>query len=154
MQRFLLDTNMLLGFTRCAAWAKEAYESHNLGSRENLVFTSVICSGEILALAERNGWGEGKRDALEKVLNDFSTVGINQPQIISAYARIHAWTHGKQIAGCPADPPRPAISMKQNDIWIAAVTHVSRALLLTTDKDFDHLNGVWLTRILVDQHRS
>ena len=41
MPRFLLDTDMLLGFTRGAPWALQARADHNLGDRETLVFTSV-----------------------------------------------------------------------------------------------------------------
>ena len=41
--------------------------------------------------------------------------------------------------------------MKQNDIWIATTAHVSDAVLLSTDKDFEHLNDVWLKFIYVDQ---
>jgi predicted nucleic acid-binding protein len=43
------------------------------------------------------------------------------------------------------------MSMKQNDLWIAATAVATGATLVTTDKDFDHLNGLWLERVLVDQ---
>lgn len=65
MDRFLLDTNMLLGFTRRAAWAQWAYETY--------------------------------------------------------------------------------------DLWIAATAVATGAKLITTDKDFDHLDGIWLDRIFVSQ---
>ena len=42
--------------------------------------------------------------------------------------------------------------MGKNDIWIAATAHASKATLLSTDKDFDHLDGVWLKRLYVDPH--
>jgi tRNA(fMet)-specific endonuclease VapC len=35
--------------------------------------------------------------------------------------------------------------MGKNDLWIAACAKASGASLLTTDKDFDHLNGALLT---------
>ena len=60
MPRFLLDTNLLLGFAREAPWAIRTRAEFNLGDRETMVFTSIICRGEILALAEKNGWG-GKK---------------------------------------------------------------------------------------------
>jgi len=40
--------------------------------------------------------------------------------------------------------------MGENDIWIAATAKVTGAVLLTTDKDFDHLHGKYLTRIWID----
>jgi len=34
--------------------------------------------------------------------------------------------------------------MGKNDLWIAAVAHILGAKLLTSDADFDHLEGVYL----------
>jgi tRNA(fMet)-specific endonuclease VapC len=34
--------------------------------------------------------------------------------------------------------------MGKNDLWIAATAHVLDLTILTSDKDFDHLNGVYL----------
>ena len=31
-------------------------------------------------------------------------------------------------------------NMSKNDLWIAATAYVTNATLVTTDKDFDHLN--------------
>ena len=117
-----------------------------------MVFTSVICKGEILALAEKRGWGVAKRNDLVKVLNQFPTVDLNKESILNAYALIDTWTHGVPVTD-PSfpQPHKPAVSMKQNDLWIAATSCASKAVLLTTDKDFDHLDGVCLSRIWVDQ---
>ena len=117
-----------------------------------MVFTSIICRGEILALAEKNGWGTKKRTRLEQVLNEVPTLDINKQTILDAYARIDAWTHGKPVRS-PQNmpPPKPAISMKQNDLWIAATAHASRATLLSTDRDFEHLHEVWLEFNFVNQ---
>ena len=98
MARFLLDTNLLLGFARDAPWALRARAEFNLGDRETMVFTSVICRGEILALAEKNGWGSQRRVRLEQVLNEVPTLDIGRQPILEAYARIDAWTHGKPVA--------------------------------------------------------
>jgi len=40
--------------------------------------------------------------------------------------------------------------MGKNDLWIAATAHVTGATLLTADADFDHLNGAFLNRVLID----
>jgi tRNA(fMet)-specific endonuclease VapC len=34
--------------------------------------------------------------------------------------------------------------MGKNDLWIAAVTRVQEAVVITTDQDFDHLNPALL----------
>lgn len=154
MSRFLLDTGMLLGFTRGAEWAKRTREEFNLGSRETIVFTSIVCIGELLALAEKFGWGKNKRSRLEKVLNEFPALDINDEGTLRAYALIDAWTHGGRVdSPGQVPPPKPAIPMKQNDLWIAATSHESQATLLSTDKDFEHLNKIWLSFHYVDQEQ-
>ena len=117
MNRFLLDTGLLLGFSRNAPWAIGARETHDLGDPETMVFTSVICQGEILALAEKNGWGTNRRGRLEQLLDQIPRLNISRKEIIGAYAQIDAWTHGNSV-GAPnnAPPPRPAIPMTQNAI--------------------------------------
>jgi len=150
MNRFLLDTGLLLGFSRNAPWAIGARETHGLGDPETMVFTSIICQGEILALAEKNGWGINRRDRLEQLLDQIPRLDISRKEIIDAYALIDAWTHGNSVeAPNNAPPPRPAVPMKQNDMWIAATAHASGATLLSTDKDFVHLHEIWLTLIYV-----
>ena len=145
MKRYLLDTGLLLGFIREAPWAIQARESLSLGNPETMVFTSVICQGEILALAEKNGWGVGKRTRLEQQLNQIPGLDIRRKEVLHAYARIDAWTHGKSVrAPNNAPPPKPAFPMKQNDLWIAASTHASGAILVSTDGDFSHLDSIWL----------
>lgn len=154
-RRFLLDTGLLLGLTRKAPWARHALDRLKLDSPEVLSYTSVICHGEILSLAEKRGWGGPKRVELEQVLRELPRLDINRAPILSAYALIDAWTHGRRVAS-PGDapPPRPAVPMKQNDLWIAATAHASSAALVSTDKDFHHLHNVWFEFVLVDQTRD
>ena len=40
--------------------------------------------------------------------------------------------------------------MSKNDLWIAATAHVSQAALLSTDKDFAHLDKIWFDFRKVD----
>ena len=150
MKIFLLDTGVMLGFVRGAPWAITVRAEYDLGNPETIVMTSVICQGELLALAEKRGWGEASRLELSRTLNRVPTLDINKQSILKAYALIDAWTHGKPVASPRnAPPPKPARSMAKNDLWIAATTHASDAILLTTDTDFDHLDGVWFKRIHV-----
>lgn len=152
MQRFLLDTNILLGLARRADWARRTYSQFNLGDPDVISFTSVVCKGEILAIAERNGWGPGKRTTLEGMLQEFPDLPIKDPDILRAYALIDAWSCGKPVsAPGKVPPPKPARPMGKNDLWIAATAHVAGAVLLSTDGDFEHLDGVWFSYERVDQ---
>ena len=50
-----------------------------------------------------------------------------------------------------ASPPKSAVRMGKNDLWVAATAHAIGAILLSTDGDFDHLDGVWFRYERVDQ---
>ncbi len=56
------------------------------------------------------------------------------------YADIDTFSQGKHETRTLTTSAR---NMGKNDLWIAATTAVLRANLLTTDKDFDHLDGVY-----------
>lgn len=81
-------------------------------------------------------------------MNDFYPTDIFSEETIDCYAEIDAFSQGKL-------PDKPlgltARNMGKNDLWIAATAHVLGAKLLSTDVDFDHLDGVYfdLLRIKV-----
>ena len=134
MRRFLLDTNILLGLARKAPWPRQTHHQFNLGDADAISFTSVVCIGEILAIAERNGWGSKKRSTLERTLARLPDLPIQDPDILKAYALIDAWSQGTSVADpVGAAPPKPAVRMSKNDLWIAATAHVTGAILLSAD---------------------
>ena len=74
MRYFLLDTGILLGLARKAPWVRHTLDRLPLNDQETAAVTSVICQGEILALAEKFGWGEERRGRLEQILNALPTL--------------------------------------------------------------------------------
>ena len=66
---------------------------------------------------------------------------IKTEAIINKYAEIDAYSQGKHPT---IELPTSARNMGKNDLWIAATASVLDATLLTMDKDFDHLNEVFL----------
>lgn len=151
MKTYQLDTGIIVGLVRRANWAINACSDSELA--ESKVFISVISRGELMALTEKRKWGSRKRRELEQILDRIPTVDINSSKVINAYARIDAWTHGNELADPEmAPPPKPARSMAQNDLWIAATAHASGATLISTDKDFLHLKEIWFPFIFVDQN--
>jgi predicted nucleic acid-binding protein len=79
-------------------------------------------------VAESNGWGEAKCNALDAAFRSLTVVNINHPMVIDAYVKLdlHARSH-----------PLGARRMGKNDLWIAAIAVAANAFLLTTDKDFE-----------------
>lgn len=99
---------------------------------------SVITEGELRSLAIPFNWQAQKLDQMGYYLGYFKRVSIDQPEILKAYAVIDA--HG-QRTGHP---------LGKNDVWIAATASVTGARLLTTDKDFDALDPLFLSREWID----
>jgi predicted nucleic acid-binding protein len=143
MRRFVLDTNILLFYVRGHSVYKKAEIQCQLTSPDAFLIISAATKGELLSFAEQNNWGEKKMTLLEKTLDSFFQVDIisRDPQMMRAYADIDAYSQGKLTR---LSSPFTSKNMGKNDLWIAAAAHVTGATLVTTDADFDHLDGVFI----------
>jgi predicted nucleic acid-binding protein len=94
-------------------------------------------------------WGAKKQQDLNDLLRRVPHIDINHDAILQRYAEIDAFSQGK-LASKNFPVGMSARNMGKNDLWIAATASVLNAALLTTDDDFDHLNGVFLTVVFVD----
>ena len=126
------------------------------GSRRRWFLRQSSAGVNYLHLRKKEVGEKKRRGRLEEVLDEFPTVDINQKNILNAYALIDAWTHGKHLDFAEHDfpPPKPAISMSKNDLWIAATAYASNATLLSTDKDFAHLHDKWINFVYIDPKMS
>jgi predicted nucleic acid-binding protein len=143
MRRFVLDTNMVLAALKDQPHWKQAQVDHTLGAEDALVMISVVTLAELFSLAEQLGWGPPKKEKLEKLLRRYVVIDIshNDPSMMETYARIDAFSQCKLVGHTLGLSSR---NMGKNDLWIAATTSITKAILLTTDADFDHLKGVFL----------
>ena len=145
MNRFILDTNICLAYVRGKSeFYEEVDQRLGLRNPDTLVIISVVTKAELLSLGIQNGWGKNKLSALEKLLNKMYIIDINESDnnLIEAYSKIDAYSQGR----LPESPlSMSARNMGKNDLWIAATAYVANAELVTTDGDFDHLNGKWIT---------
>jgi tRNA(fMet)-specific endonuclease VapC len=145
---YLLDTGILVGYVRGAGYAAYVEKKYQVSQPPNLSLISIVSKGEILSLGMQFGWGTAKMASLEQLLRRFPFVDINQQQIIERYADIDAYSQAKHPTRKASMSPR---NMGKNDLWIAATASVLNATLLTTDHHFDHLNGVFLEVLYIDQ---
>ena len=140
-QSYVLDTSVLLNLVR----GKELGEQIDLsfGLRASLYrhTVSIVTHGEIRALAERRSWSRAKRSVLAAALNNLITLNLDNESVIDAYV---------QVAETCRSAARGERIMGQNDMWIAATALVCGLPLITTDTDFDHLNGRLLRVYWVD----
>jgi tRNA(fMet)-specific endonuclease VapC len=134
----MLDSNILLYYVRQNPLAEDIEARYALTSVNPVPIISIVSEGELRALALQLAWGAQKRRHLEDLLDYFTIIPLPFSRVITVYAEIDDYSR------------RNGVAMGKNDIWIAATASVTGARLLTTDKDFDHLNGTFLSRDWID----
>lgn len=75
---------------------------------------------------------------MERQLGYFTIIPLPFSRVLSVYAEIDDFSR------------RNGVAMGKNDLWSAATASVTGTRLLTTDKDFDHLHGIFLSRDWID----
>lgn len=143
MRRYLLDTGILVHYVRQSPlyFAIEAQEK--LTAQDCIPFISVVTMGEILSFGIQKNWGQTKLQSLNNLFSKLVVLDVNSNDVklLETYAETDSYSKNK----LPTNPLGRSITMGKNDLWIAATAKVANATLLTTDGDFDHLNGVYLT---------
>jgi tRNA(fMet)-specific endonuclease VapC len=136
--RYLLDTNLLLHCVRQGASWRQIQTRYQLFIREPTPLFSIVSAGEIRSLAKLHNWGPAKLDKMEFALGYFEEMFIDNPEIVEAYASIdsHFQSQGRMYG--------------KNDLWIAATAMVTGALLLTTDRDFDAMDPLFIKHEWID----
>jgi tRNA(fMet)-specific endonuclease VapC len=138
--RYLLDTSIVVNLARrnpLSLWIEATYAL----SVVPVPLISMVTVGELRSLARLLDWGHHRLQYLQDIVDKLAVVPLDYPGLLDAYADIdvHSQRQGRK--------------MGKNDLWIAATAHVTGTKLLTTDRDFDHLNGVLLDRDYIDPAR-
>ena len=151
MASYLLDTGVLVGYVRGAAFAGYVDKKFAPSRAPNLATISVASVAELYSLALIRNWGAAKQNTLSSLLRTMPATPIRQPSILKKFAEIDAFNYRKH----PSLPqPSSGHTMGDNDIWVAATASVLNATLLTTDHDFDHLHDVFLKVAYINQSLS
>lgn len=139
--KYILDSNILLYMIR--SHEQIDLELKKLGAYDlNASSLSVVTVGEILSISIQNNWGPSKKNLFENFIQTFKPFPIIKRDLLDIYAEIDAFSKGKPTT-IPIPQGRSSRTMGKNDLWIAATTHLAQATLITTDADFDHLNGLY-----------
>jgi predicted nucleic acid-binding protein len=148
MATYLLDTGILLGYVRGAAFAGYVDKKYSPAKAPNIATVSVVSVAELRCFALRLKWGTNKLNVLSSLLRTIPATPIRQSSIVEKFAEIKAFNHRQHPT---LAPPTSGYTMGDNDIWIAATASVLNATLLTTDHDFDHLDSIFLRVVYIDQ---
>ena len=135
---YLLDTNIVVHYVRASTTFDKANTKLRLFSASSRLYFSEVSRGEILSFAKRNRWGDRKMERLGNFLSNIKITPISSEGVHEAYADIDAYSQSNHPT-LSLPQGMTARNMGKNDLWIAATAHILRATLVTTDKDFDHL---------------
>lgn len=144
---YLLDTNIVVIDARDNDISRKMRQNYRLFDAKNNLAISVVTIGEIKSIEEQFNYGLIKKTRVKKLLSNLLQIDINTQTIHERYAEIDAFSQGK-LKGRKVN--FSARNMGKNDLWIAATASVYQARLLTTDKDFIHLDGVFLDVEYID----
>lgn len=130
----VLDTNILVHYVREDATWETVRNDYQLLVVEPTPVISIVTVGELRSLSRQWQWGEVKLDRMEFALGYFLIMPVESSDIVDIYAEIdsHFQLRGRKLG--------------KNDLWIAATTVNLDARLLTTDRDFDELDPLFLKR--------
>lgn len=134
----LFDTNILLAIVRSRNYAGVI---NFLNPENRLVYVSVASEAEIKSIAKRSDWGQARIEKLDNFLDATITVEINH-QYINSYVEIDTYSQRRNPLFGEYNFLTPR-NMGKNDLWIASLAGLLDLQLVTTDSDFDHLNGVF-----------
>ena len=144
---YLIDTNILVIYVRDTDLTRGLEENLRLLTGRNNLVISVVSIGEIKSIAKQNKWGEKRVRRLIEILSQFLIADINVEDIIESYSEIDTYSQGKLEGKATSFTSR---NMGKNDLWIAATASTLNLELITTDKDFDHLNEDYLQLKRID----
>ena len=138
MATLLLDTNILVHYVRRdAVWTRIRSRYRPLMASPTPLI-SVVTTGELRSLAYQWNWSAAKRSQMEFILGYFKVVTIHDAAVVEAYSIIDSYFQVQgQVLG-------------KNDLWIAATAQATGARLVTTDRDFDRMDPLFLARDWID----
>lgn len=144
MNRYLLDTNIVLAYLRGYPLYKKIEDDNKLSSPNAVIMLSVVSKAELMSLGKQNTWGSQRMRKLSALLQRLVVIDINDADeaLLEAYSEIDAFSQGKLSDKQLGTSSR---NMGKNDLWIAATAYVSKSTLITMDGDFDHLQGSFIS---------
>lgn len=145
---YLLDTNIIIIYSKSNQLSREIEKDYQLFLRENNLAISIVTYAEINSLVHQLRI-EGKRKGnLDQILENLFKVDISSVDILKKYEEIDAFSQLKhKTLKSTFSTPR---NMGKNDLWIAATASALGVPLVTTDKDFNHLKGIFIDLIYID----
>lgn len=149
--RYVFDTNVLVHQLRNSPTWQFIAATYQPFAEDVETFLSFASVAEILSMAEQANWGKPKQNKLFEAINEFEIVAVSGDMgdaLVQAYVQIDSFSQGKN-SRLALPTGTSARNMGKNDIWVAATAYALDAKLMTTDKDFLHLDPTLLEVVFV-----
>jgi predicted nucleic acid-binding protein len=108
----------------------------DLWSRPSRPLVAIVSHGEVRAFALHRRWEEAKMKQIRGILGYTIPVDIRNDAVNDQYARLHS------------ELVTTGYTLSDNDLWIAAVSIVADATLVTNDNDFGPLQEAGRLKLL------
>lgn len=146
-----LDTNIILHIARDKSGERLI---RLVNPDDAIIYVSFATVAEIESIAFRQRWSPAKRNRLEQFLDNVRIIEISY-LLLSTYIELDAYSQRQHpdFTAYPFTTPR---NMGKHDLWIGSTASVLNLTLVTTDADFDHLDGSFLTvrKLVPDRLKS
>lgn len=143
---YILDTNVIIALVRGNDLGKKIIEEIKPYSALNKVFLSIVTVAELQVFSAVHNWGQAKMELLYGYFDNSFSISIDNDTLLLRYLDIELYNHNRH----PGFPRAGShYKMGKNDIWIAATAIATDSTLITTDRDFEHLNNLFLPIIFV-----
>lgn len=146
MDYILLDTCIVMHILRNNDYSKKCKEALKNFSDTPHIILSVVSKAELESLSKQQNWGVPRKKTLSLIFNDATFIDIENADenLINAYTDIDTYSKRKGNDKFGNILNDSAKTMHKNDLWIAATAFTLNIPLLTTDGDFNHLNGAMI----------
>ncbi|MGH1433051.1 MAG: type II toxin-antitoxin system VapC family toxin [Lewinella sp.] len=147
---YLLDTNVIIIYSKNRGRAKRIEADHKIFVEENNLAISIVSIAEINSVIHQFKIGDTRRTGIDKILENTTRLDISYDEILEKYEEIDAYSQGKHRS---RKSNFSAKNMGKNDLWIAATASAFNITLVTTDRDFNHLDGEFLDLKFIDLNK-
>jgi tRNA(fMet)-specific endonuclease VapC len=138
---YIWDTNIFIHSLRKPAFLSTLNNQYDCFGSSNELLVSTVTIGELRSFTLRNRWGRRLKANLADLLKHATPIPItDEEDLIQTYADIDVYSQSHHPT---LRLPTSARKMSKNDLWIAATTAIFGGVLLSTDNDFEHLDGVF-----------
>jgi predicted nucleic acid-binding protein len=138
---YLLDTNIIIIYSKSRDVARKIENDHRIFASENDLAISIVSIAEVNSIIHQFNIGDKRRKGIDKILENTTRLDISYVEILDKYEQIDAYSQCRHKS---IKSDFTAINMGKNDLWIAATASAFDITLVTTDNDFNHLDGVFI----------